>query len=278
MAEPVAVGNGKVAARRVAVVTGGASGMGRAMACEVAASGLQVIAVDVQPDVAAILRADVTYSGADPVGIVADFSNPADCQRVADTVVREFGGCDILINCAGISMEPLTPAGMKGLPRFWESDPAGIARLMTINAIAPQLLARYLAPSMIAKRWGRIINVTTSLDTMLRNGMNVYGGSKAALEACSATWAKELQGTGVTVNVLVPGGPTATPFLPPHMREGALDPNVVRAPVRWLVSEKSDGVTGQRFVARFWSDEAPMHASAPAAWPELAAAASQRKS
>lgn len=272
MAEALAVVSEK-ATERVAVVTGAASGMGRAMACEIAARGVRIIAVDIQADVADILRRDETYSGADPAGIVADLSSPADCEKVARTVLREFGGCDILVNCAGISMGPLTPAGMKGLPKFWESDPAGIAKLMAINATAPQLMARYLTPPMIAKGWGRIVNITTSFDTMLRDGMNAYGASKAALEACSAIWAKELQGTGVTVNVLVPGGPTATPFLPPHMRAEALDPNIMRAPIRWLTSAKSDGVTGRRFVARLWNaSEADNRAieREPAGWPDLA--------
>jgi 3-oxoacyl-[acyl-carrier protein] reductase len=170
---------------------------------------------------------------------------------------------------------------MKGLPRAWETNPAGITKLIAINATAPQLLACYLIPAMIAKGWGRIVNVTTSFDTMLREGMNAYGASKAALEACSAIWAKELHGTGVTVNVLVPGGPTATAFLPPHMRAGGLDPNIMRAPIRWLTSGKSDGVTGRRFVARLWdasdAEDRAAEFGEPAAWPNLAEKARQTK-
>ncbi len=149
--------------------------------------------------------------------------------------------------------------------------------LMAINAVAPQLMARHLAPAMIDAGWGRIVNVTTSFDTMINRGMNAYGASKAALEAASASWSKELGGTGVTVNVLVPGGMTATPFLPPHMRQGALDPNVMRAPIRWLASRSSDGISGLRFVAKLWTPGNPLAGSAPVAWPELAATAVQNK-
>ena len=71
-------------------------------------------------------------------------------------------------------------------------------------------MARFAAPPMIARKWGRIVNVTTSFDTMLAAGLSAYGASKAALEASSAIWAKDLAGTGVSVNILVPGGPTET--------------------------------------------------------------------
>ena len=67
---------------------------------------------------------------------------------------------------------------------------------------------------MIAAKWGRIVNVTTSLGTMIRSGSPSYGPSKAALEAMSAVMAKDLDGTGVTVNVLVPGGVTNTGMVP----------------------------------------------------------------
>jgi 3-oxoacyl-[acyl-carrier protein] reductase len=101
----------------------------------------------------------------------------------------------------------------------------------------------------------------------------VYGGSKAALEAHTASMAQDLAGTGVTANVLVPGGGAAT-----RMVEGLglpmssfIDPEVMAAPIVWLASEASNGVTGRRFIARSWDpalppDEAAAVAGAPVAW------------
>ena len=100
--------------------------------------------------------------------------------------------------------------------KFFEADPDGWQRIIAINCIGAFLMARFAAAPMIERGWGRIINVTTSFDTMLAAGLSAYGASKAALEASCVSWSKDLEGTGVTVNVLVPGGPTDTPgFFPP---------------------------------------------------------------
>ena len=134
-------------------------------------------------------------------------------------------------------------------------------------------MARAAVPGMIAGGGGRIVNVTTSLDTMLAAGMAPYGQSKAALEAGTAIWAKDLAGTGVTANVLVPGGPVDSAFLPPDTqfpRDKLIKPDIMAAPIVWLASPAAD-VTGRRFVARLWDtslapDEAARRAGAPVAW------------
>src|SRR5437588_12647971 len=113
-------------------------------------------------------------------------------------------------------------------------------------------MARFAARPMIERGWGRIITVTTSFDTMLAAGLSAYGASKAALEASCASFAKDLEGTGVTVNILVPGGPTDTPgFFPPGMpRPPTLpDPEIMAVPVVWLASSQSDGISACRFIA-----------------------------
>jgi 3-oxoacyl-[acyl-carrier protein] reductase len=165
---------------------------------------------------------------------------------------------------------------------FFEADPTGWQRIIATNCIGAFLMARFAAPGMVARGWGRIINVTTSFDTMLAAGLSAYGAAKAALEASCVSWAKDLDGTGVTVNVLVPGGPTDTPgFFPPGMPRPPvlLDPQIMAVPVVWLASSQSDGITASRFIARDWDTKLPpsqaaARARAPAAWPELAQAAS----
>jgi 3-oxoacyl-[acyl-carrier protein] reductase len=109
---------------------------------------------------------------------------------------------------------------------------------------------------------------------MLLPHLSAYGESKASLEAASASWARELEGTGVTVNVLVPGGPVDTAFLPDNTtlpRDKLIKPDVMGAPAVWLASAASDGFTNRRLIARQWRADAATleHALAisfPAAW------------
>ena len=130
---------------------------------------------------------------------------------------------------------------------------------------------------MLAQRWGRIIGVTTSLDTMWRGQSPAYGSSKAAHEAFTTSIAQALQGTGVTANVLVPGGAANTNLLPADSnrdRSQLLSADVMQAPVVWLASDASDGFTGKRIIAQRWDErltveERLMLASAPAAWQAL---------
>jgi NAD(P)-dependent dehydrogenase (short-subunit alcohol dehydrogenase family) len=125
---------------------------------------------------------------------------------------------------------------------------------------------------------GEIVNVTTSLGTMIAAGMPSYGPSKAALEALSAIMAKDLGGTGVTVNVLVPGGVTNTPMISDQAgfdRARLIQPQVMAAPPVWPVSDAAGKVTGRRFLAVHWDpalppEQAAEKASAPVAWTSIA--------
>ena len=122
----------------------------------------------------------------------------------------------------------------------------------------------------------RIINNTTSFRTMLR--VLPYGATKSALESMSAVWADELKSAGITVNVLIPGGPTDTPFVADEAgwpREQMLRPAIMGPPTAWLMSEASNGFTGKRVTAADWdtsrsADEAARGASRPIGWPDLA--------
>ena len=131
-------------------------------------------------------------------------------------------------------------------------------------------MSRAIAPVMVEQGFGRIINVSTSLSTMSRRGYSSYGPSKAALEAASVIWAKDLQDTGVTVNILLPGGASDTKLLPdgPN-RFGAdgelLSPSLMRAPILWLCSDDSKNSTGQRYIARLWDQTLPRNLAANAA-------------
>jgi NAD(P)-dependent dehydrogenase (short-subunit alcohol dehydrogenase family) len=272
---------------KIAIVTGAASGMGAVMAGALLDAGARVAGLDI--DGAGLDRRGAEWLRRHNrdvfLGLVGDVSVPDYCDRAVAQTVEQFGGLDILVNDAGVSMAPAVPKGQTRA-RFWETVPEGWLRVLAINAGGPFLMARAAAPHMIARKWGRIVNVTTSYDTMMAPGLTAYGAAKSALEANTAAWAKELDGTGVTANVLVPGGPTDTAFFPPDFPRDTvklLDPALMGPPIRWLASAQSDGITGCRFIARDWDTglppaEAAAKVRAPAAWPSLAAAAeAQRK-
>jgi NAD(P)-dependent dehydrogenase (short-subunit alcohol dehydrogenase family) len=264
---------------KIAIVTGAANGMGRVMARALAAAGARIAGVD--RDTAGLdrLAAEPVFAG-DLLKVPTDVSQAAACRAAVQATTERFGALDILINCAGISM--IHAGGHdRGRLKFYEADAEAWQRIIAVNKIGAFLMARFAAPVMIARGWGRIINVTTSFDTMMAAGLSAYGASKAALEAGTVCWAKDLDGTGVTVNVLVPGGPTDTPgFFPPDRPRPPylLDPEIMGPPAAWLASPASESITGCRFIARDWdvtlpAAEAAARVRAHAGWPDLAKSA-----
>jgi NAD(P)-dependent dehydrogenase (short-subunit alcohol dehydrogenase family) len=207
--------------------------------------------------------------------LTADVSIEAECHTAVEKTVTHFGRIDGLVNNAGIGMSSIRPDAETRLPGVEEMSAELWDRFYAINMRGPMLLTRAALPHMKKQGWGRIINNTTSYKTMLR--ALPYGALKAALESASAVWAAELEGSGVGVNVLVPGGPTDTPFISDGAgwaRDTMLRPAIMAAPIRWLMSEASNGVNGQRFTAGAWDISLPLGQAAKAAmrpigWPEL---------
>ena len=269
MAEPLA--------GKVAIVTGGGGGMGSAMSLGLIGDGADVLAVDVRAEpLEALAETARARNGPGRLETVAaDITDPAACADLVERARSAFGGLHMAVNNAGVGMQTIRETYMNDPVPFWEADIDRWQRMMDVNFKAPFMIARFAAPHLVAQGWGRIVNVTTSLDTMHRKAYTPYGQSKAALEAATSTWAKDLEGTGVTANVLVPGGPTNTGFIPanaPFDRDALVQPEVMVAPILWLASDASDGVTDCRFVGNDWDpalepSEAAEAARAPAAWP-----------
>src|SRR4029077_16066293 len=188
-----------------------------------------------------------------------------------------FGRIDILVNNAGIGPGAIRPDSWQRPLKFWEITPDQWRRFVAVHTTAPLALANAVVPEMMRQGWGRIVNVTTSLGTMLNAGSPTYGPSKAALEALSAIMAKDLDGTGVTVNVLVPGGITNTPMVSESGFDRAkmIQPEVMAPPLVWLVSDAAGKVTGRRFLGVHWDptlppEEAAEKAGALVAWTSIA--------
>jgi len=266
--------------QRVAIVTGAAGGIGRAMTRALLAAGIQVAGVDRDRGPLEALAASARERGkaADLLTIQTDLTNDSAAEEITKATRDRFGRIDILVNNAGIGPGAIRPDSWQRPLKFWEITPDQWRRFVAVHTTAPLTLANAIVPEMMRQGWGRIVNVTTSLGTMLNAGSPTYGPSKAALEALSAIMAKDLDGTGVTVNVLVPGGVTNTPMISDEAgfdRAKLIQPEVMVSPLLWLVSDAAAKVTGRRFLGVHWDTELPPEeaaekAGAPVAWTSIA--------
>lgn len=274
---------------KVAIVTGAAGGLGRVIARTLVGEGFRVALVDVAEDRLQALANDLwQQTGEDGLlPLAVDLTEIEACAEAVGRVAERFDSVDMLVNNAGIGMGSIRPDyHLDPISPFDDVTIQDWQRFVAVNATAPYIFARAAMPHMRAAGWGRVVNVTTSLSSMLRKGFFPYGSSKAALESMSAIWAEELEGSGITVNVVTPGGPTDTGMV---TRESApdrsvlLSPEVMAAPIRFLASAESDGFNGRRMIAAHWPEgTTPREAAeaiatpigwpgvgAPAIWPEL---------
>jgi NAD(P)-dependent dehydrogenase (short-subunit alcohol dehydrogenase family) len=259
-----------MSAPKVALVTGGARGIGLAIARGLSDAGHLAAIADF--DAEALNAADF-----DGPKYRLDVSQADSCEHVVAEIAATHGALDVLINNAGLGMGFIRDDHFTTPVKITEITPDQWQAMFAVNATGPFLMSRAATPGMLARGWGRIINVTTSFFTMLNEGFAPYGPAKAALESASAMWAKEFANTGVTVNVVVPGGPTDTRMVPEssNFARGDLIPvTAMVPPLVWLASTESDGVTGRRFIGAQWDAAldpaaAAEKAGAPVAWPDL---------
>jgi NAD(P)-dependent dehydrogenase (short-subunit alcohol dehydrogenase family) len=263
---------------RVVLLTGAAGGLGTVMTTALLKAGHSVAAAD--RDAAALEKLS-SAPGIAPyrerfLSVQADMAEAAQCEAAVAKTIAHFGRIEGIINNAGIGPSSLRPDAEKRHPSIEELTPEIWDRFFAINVRAALILMRAALAPMRKQQWGRIVNNTTSFRTMLR--VLPYGATKSALESMSAVWAAELAGTGITVNVLVPGGPTDTPFVGDGSgwrREQMLRPAIMAQPACWLMSDASDQFTGRRITAAEWdvslaADEATRRVSRAIGWPELA--------
>jgi NAD(P)-dependent dehydrogenase (short-subunit alcohol dehydrogenase family) len=255
--------------QRVAIVTGGLRGLGRAMTLGLAREGHNVVAVGhIDADVAEIEAATAASNIAGQIlPLIADLRRPAECDRVVATARERFGGVHILVNNAGLTFTTIDPARFRRAEpqKFWQVPDDLVRAVIETNYIAADQMARRVAPAMVEEGWGRIINVTTKLDTMNRAHTSPYGASKAALEMATEVWAKEVEGTGLTINIVNPGAGANTPGMADEMRamsrEGRgsrlVEPEEMVPPLLWVVSPAADNINGYRFDANLWDSALP---------------------
>jgi 3-oxoacyl-[acyl-carrier protein] reductase len=231
---------------RNVIVTGGTRGLGLAIVSALAARGDRVIAV--ARSETAQLRECAAALGAGQGRVefrACDLADTAGIAAFAAALRKEFGPCYGLVNNAGIGT-----AGVLGIMRD-----ADVARLMTLNVIAPMLLTKYVLRGMMVARSGRIINMSSVVSLTGYSGLSAYAASKAALVGFTRSLAREVGSLGITVNAVAPG------FITTEMtsemdeeqrttiaRRSALkrlaEPQDVAAAVEFLLSEGARNITG----------------------------------
>jgi NAD(P)-dependent dehydrogenase (short-subunit alcohol dehydrogenase family) len=239
---------------RVAIVTGGGRGLGRSIALAYAQAGADVV-------ISAARNADeaeaVAELGSSLPGSIravqADVTVAGDVERLVARALDISGRIDVLVNNAARGMRFVNPRFMTDPQPFWEADPEAWALVIETNVVGVFLMSRAVVPHMLAAGGGSIINVTINHSTMVRRGFSPYGPSKAALEAMTSVWAAELEGTGVHINLLAPGGATNTGMIPDSVPEGVelLDPDIIAPAALHLALAQTSGA---RILATEWGD------------------------
>lgn len=259
---------------KVAIVTGAAAGIGKAVTEAFVAEGLRVAAMDIHEEGVAALEKQ--YGSKAVLGLPVDISKPADCARQVAATVKHFGGLHILVNNAALGMNAVHPRYTTTALQIEDVSEELWQRFMLTNACGLFFMSRQAVPIFRRQRWGRIVNVGTSYLTMMRTGYSPYGPSKAVLEAWSLMLARELEGSGITVNVVIPGGPADTQMVLDEEgldRSTLIQPAMMAPPMLGLFTEAGGGITGHRFLAVDWDPgiaDPAKQKSRSAAWPELA--------
>lgn len=244
---------------KIAIITGGGRGLGRAMAlgyAKAGADGLVITAAKNHDQIKLVAKEINDIANASiAIAIQADVTDLKSCQKVAKTTIETFGRIDILVNNAGKGQGMIADDRVK----FYEGNPIGWANIIDTNINGPFLMAYSVIRSMLQRKWGRILNVTKSRSSMYRPNESPYGPSKAALEAMTLCWAQDLINTGVTVNSIAPGGAVETDFVLPAVRAAAiqtakpyLPADVIVPPAVWLASDEAEQTTGCRLLGSKW--------------------------
>lgn len=247
--------------RRVAIVTGGSRGLGWSMTRALLDAGWNVAFTATNPSTVAEKEKQLAaeFGAARALAVAADVKDPVACERVVKAAIDHFGAFHALINNAGLGRVSETEH-LEPVP-FWKVPLQRWQDIMLTNAFGPFFMARAAVPHFVDAGFGRIVNISTSRSTAMR--LSPYGSTKASLEMMSRYWAADLKDTGVTVNVLLPGGAADTDIIAPTnvLRSvvGALLPaSVMNDALLWLLSDASSSVTGRSFVGRLWDVKLPV--------------------
>jgi len=231
---------------KIAVVTGGASGIGRATAEALAERGATVCIGDIARENGEAAAAEIRKKGAKAEYIELDLTDAGSIKSFVAAVLQRFGRVDVLVNGAGWGK---TIAFLESDDAFWE-------KVINLNFVGPMRLTKALLPQMFERKSGRIVNISSDAGRVGSLGETVYSGAKAGLIGFTKALAREGARYNVTVNCVCPG-PTDTPLMaavPEKIRDAFIKaipmrrfgkPAEVAEAIAFFVGPQTDYITGQ---------------------------------
>jgi len=233
--------------KKIALITGASRGIGKEIALALAKEGYDIaLSYNSNKEMAELVRSEIEVLGSKAIAIKADVSSKEEVDNMIKLIADELGTVDILVNNAGITKDNL-------LIRMSEEDWDDV---ITVNLKSAFLTTKAVARSMMKKRYGKIINLSSVVGIMGNAGQANYSASKAGLIGFTKSIAKELAGRGIRVNAIAPGfvSTDMTNALSDEVRENMIkeiplgyfaSPKEISDLVVFLASEKSDYITGQ---------------------------------
>jgi len=231
---------------KVAIVTGGAQGIGKSIATQLALAGAKVVIGDVMEEKAKSTAEEISQKGNEAISIKVDVSSLSSVEEMVKKTLDKFGRIDILINNAGITRDALV---MRMKEEDWDL-------VMDVNLKGAFNCIKIVSPIMVKQKSGKIVNIASVVGISGNAGQANYSASKGGLIALTKTCAKELASRQINVNAVAPGfiRTSMTERLPAEAKEklssqipfGKIgDPEDVASVVLFLVSEKSSYITGE---------------------------------
>ncbi len=253
---------------KVVIMTGGDRGLGFSMAKAMAERGARLViaSVDVEGCIRASEELSQIVGGGRVLAVGTDILDLEQCRSTVSQVIDEFGRCDVLYNNARRLMRgPGLPPHGNSLP-FFETDPNIYRQTVEVNVIGTFFMARAAVEHFREVGSGKIINVSTSRRNFSAPRNSPYGVTKAAVESETLIWARDMDGTGITVNALLPGGSAdADPNRPKDPNKQLLPVDIMDPLAVWLASRQSDVANGCRFVGKLWNPKLDPDAAAEGA-------------
>ena len=230
---------------RVALVTGAAQGIGKAISLVLAQDGAMVAMADIREDTLQAAVAEITAASGKAAAYKLDVSSEDEVKEVVKRIIADNGKVDILVNNAGITRDQLM---MRMKRADWDA-------VLSINLTAAFLLTQAVISSMLKQRWGRIINISSVIGRMGQVGQANYASAKAGLIGLTMAVAREVASRNITVNAIAPGfiESAMTAAMAPEMRETLLKMVPMQRPgqgvdvanaVRFFASEEAGYITG----------------------------------
>lgn len=243
---------------RVIIMTGGDRGLGRSMALAQARSGAKLVIASVDEEGCEQVAGEINEiaGSGHALAVTTDITQLGQCRRLVARTLATFARLDVLFNNARRLMRgPGLPLAGNSLP-FYETDPEIYQQTITVNVIGTFFMARAAVEHFRTSGSGKIVNISTSRRNFSGPRNSPYGVTKAAVESQTLIWARDLDGSSITVNSLLPGGASDTDPNRPREDGRTLLPVDIMDPLAvWLASEQSDGTNGCRFVGKLWNPD-----------------------